>query len=295
MASPTVIASPHKRLLDRHTQKKLAGIGRVIMILLIMIIVVLPFYVAVLYSFRAPDAITANRLAWPEHPTFQNYLRVIFENESFLTGYKNSIINTLPTVVLLMVITSMASWVLARHETRFYNFMYAILTLGLLIPFQCFELPLYINWYNAGLVSTNIGFIVARAGLQISISLTAVTGFIKTVPRDLEQAAMMDGCNRFQCFWKVVFPLMTPINVTQLVLNTLFIWNDYSTSIILLRKKYSFTLTLAQIIYFNESMVTTMLNEAFAFFIMAMIPILILYLCMQKYIVSGITAGAVKG
>ncbi|MFR2868564.1 MAG: carbohydrate ABC transporter permease, partial [Oscillospiraceae bacterium] len=151
----------------------------------------------------------------------------------------------------------------------------------------------YINWYNAGLVSTNIGFIVARAGLQISISLTAVTGFIKTVPRDLEQAAMMDGCNRFQCFWKVVFPLMTPINVTQLVLNTLFIWNDYSTSIILLRKKYSFTLTLAQIIYFNEN--TTMLNEAFAFFIMAMIPILILYLCMQKYIVSGITAGAVKG
>ena len=145
MASSTVIASPHKRLLDRHTQKKLAGIGRVIMILLIMIIVVLPFYVAVLYSFRAPDAITANRLAWPEHPTFQNYLRVIFENESFLTGYKNSIINTLPTVVLLMVITSMASWVLARHETRFYNFMYAILTLGLLIPFQCFELPLYIN------------------------------------------------------------------------------------------------------------------------------------------------------
>lgn len=136
MASSTVIASPHKRLLDRHTQKKLAGIGRVIMILLIMIIVVLPFYVAVLYSFRAPDAITANRLAWPEHPTFQNYLRVIFENESFLTGYKNSIINTLPTVVLLMVITSMASWVLARHETRFYNFMYAILTLGLLIPFS---------------------------------------------------------------------------------------------------------------------------------------------------------------
>lgn len=166
MASSTVIASPHKRLLDRHTQKKLAGIGRVIMILLIMIIVVLPFYVAVLYSFRAPDAITANRLAWPEHPTFQNYLRVIFENESFLTGYKNSIINTLPTVVLLMVITSMASWVLARHETRFYNFMYAILTLGLLIPFQCFELPLYINWYNAGLVSTNIGFIIARAAYR---------------------------------------------------------------------------------------------------------------------------------
>ena len=126
-------------------------------------------------------------------------------------------------------------------------------------------------------------------GWSSIIYLAAIAG----IDQEQYEAARVDGCNRFQCFWKVVFPLMTPINVTQLVLNTLFIWNDYSTSIILLRKKYSFTLTLAQIIYFNEN--TTMLNEAFAFFIMAMIPILILYLCMQKYIVSGITAGAVKG
>ena len=144
-----------------------------------------------------------------------------------------------------------------------------------------------------GLVSTNIGFIIARSGLQISISMVAVTGFVKTVPRELEQAASIDGCNRFQTFWKVVFPLMTPINVTQLVLNTLFIWNDYSTSIILLREKDSKSLTLAQIQYFNGK--TTELNEAFAFFILAMIPILALYLLCQKYIISGITAGAVKG
>ena len=168
-----------------------------------------------------------------------------------------------------------------------------MLTLGLLVPFQCFVLPLYLNWYNAGLVSTNIGFIIARAGLQISISLTAITGFVKTVPRELEQAASIDGCNRFQLFWKIVFPLMTPINTTQLVLNTLFIWNDYSTAIILLREKESKTLTLAQIQYFNGK--TTELNEAFAFFILAMIPILALYLSCQRYIISGITAGAVKG
>lgn len=264
-----------------------------LVILLVVLVVVLPFYVAIVYSFRSINDITANRLAWPDTPTLVNYHNVIFNNEFFLTGYKNSIINTVPTVLLLMFITSMAAWVLARHNGRFYVFMYGLLTLGLLIPFQCFELPLYVNWYNAGLVSTNIGFIIARAGLQISISLVAVTGFIKTVPRDLEEASEIDGCNRFQCFWKVVFPLMTPINVTQLVLNCLFIWNDYSTSIILLRKKYSFTLTLAQISYFSE--VRTLLNEAFAFFVLAMIPILILYLCMQKYIIAGITAGAVKG
>ena len=289
----TAVSTENHLSLNRATKKKLSKASRNLLILLTMIVVLLPFYVAIVYSFRAPNVITVSRLTWPAHPTLENYYNVIFNNVSFLTGYKNSIINTIPTVVILMVFTSMAAWVLARYDTPFYRVMYAVLTLGLLIPFQCFELPLYINWYNAGLVSTNIGFIIARAGLQISISLTAITGFIKTVPRDLEDAASIDGCNRFQCFWQVVFPLMTPINVTQLVLNTLFIWNDYGTSIILLRKKEFFTLTLAQIVYFNEN--TSMLNEAFAFFILAMIPILILYLSMQKYIVSGITAGAVKG
>ena len=289
----TIVSTDNRLALRRNTKKKLGKTAQNLLILVTMIVVLLPFYVAIVYSFRSPSDITVNRLSWSDNPTLINYYNVIFNNDSFLTGYKNSIINTIPTVVILMVFTSMAAWVLARHDTPFYRVMYAILTLGLLIPFQCFELPLYINWYNAGLVSTNIGFIIARAGLQISISLTAITGFIKTVPRDLEDAASIDGCNRFQCFWRVVFPLMTPINVTQLVLNTLFIWNDYSTSIILLRKKESYTLTLAQIVYFNEN--TSMLNEAFAFFILAMIPILILYLSMQKYIVSGITAGAVKG
>lgn len=267
--------------------------AQILFISLVCLVVLLPFYVAVVYAFRSFDDIAIIRMAWPENPTLKNFYTVLFHNESFPVGYKNSIINTIPTVFLLMAITSMSAWVLARHETPFYLFMYTVLTLGLLIPFQCFELPLYVNWYDAGLVSTNIGFIIARAGLQISISLVAVTGFIKTVPRELEEAAQIDGANRFQTFWKVVFPLMTPINVTQLVLNCLFIWNDYSTSIILLRKKESFSLTLAQIVYFNEN--TSMLNEAFAFFILAMIPILVLYLCMQKYIISGITAGAVKG
>lgn len=277
----------------RKIQRQAGKVARVLLVCTVLVLVILPFYVAVLYAFRRSGDISANRLAWPASPTLDNFRVVIFENERFRTGFINSVINTIPTVALLMTITSMAAWVLARFETKFYNLLYSILTLGLLIPFQCYELPLYLNWHKMGMVSTHWGFIIARAGLQVSISLTAVTGFVKTVPRELEEAASIDGCSRFQLFWRVVFPLMTPINVTQLVLNTLFIWNDYSTSIILLRTKESQTLTLAQVVYFSENM--SLLNEAFAFFILAMLPILILYLTMQKYIVSGITAGAVKG
>lgn len=267
---------------------------RKLFVCLIVILVLIPFYVAILYAFKPATEITANRLAFTKTPTLENFRRVIFENPLFRIGLRNSLINTIPCVLILMACTSMAAWVLARFDHLLsYKILFGVLTLGLLVPFQCFVLPLYLNWYNAGLVSTNIGFIIARAGLQISISLTAITGFVKTVPRELEQAASIDGCNRFQLFWKIVFPLMTPINTTQLVLNTLFIWNDYSTAIILLREKESKTLTLAQIQYFNGK--TTELNEAFAFFILAMLPILALYLSCQRYIISGITAGAVKG
>lgn len=276
-----------------HRKKVLSSAARIVLVSILLILVLMPFYVAILYAFKPVNEVTANRLLFTQNPTLSNFKSVIFQNKFFLTGYRNSIINTIPTVLLLMAITSMSAWVLARNNGPVYNLLYLILSLGLLIPFQCFELPLFINWRNLGMDSTNIGFIIARSGLQISISLVAVTGFVKTVPRELEQAANIDGCNRFQTFWKVVFPLMTPINVTQLVLNSLFIWNDYSTSVILLRKAESKSLTLAQIQYFNGK--TTELNPAFAFFIMSMIPILTLYLICQKQIISGITAGAVKG
>ena len=276
-----------------HKQKVRRNIIRIIAVVFLLIVVMAPFYIVLLYAFRPATEIPINRLQFTATPTLENFRKVLFENELFSIGIKNSIINTIPCVILLMTFTSMAAWVLARNQTRGYSIIYAILSLGLLAPFQCFELPLFLNWYHWGLTSTNLGFIIARAGLQVSISLVAVTGFVKTVPRELEQAAGIDGCNRFQTFWKVVFPLMTPINVTQLVLNTLFIWNDFSTAVILLREKQSFTVTLAQIQYFNGK--TSELNEAFAFFIIAMIPILTLYLVCQKYIISGITAGAVKG
>lgn len=276
-----------------HRKKVFRSVLRVVLVLILLVVVLSPFYIALLYAFRPVNEITANRLVFTSNPTLENFRQVLFENELFPIGMKNSIINTVPCVLLLMMCTSMAAWVLARNETKVYNMIYAILSLGLLAPFQCFMLPLYLNWKSWGLTDTNIGFILARAGLQISISLIAVTGFVKTVPRELEQAAGIDGCNRFQSFWKIVFPLMTPINMTQLVLNSLFIWNDFGTAIILLRKRETFTVTLAQVQYFNGK--TSELNAAFAFFILVMIPILALYLSCQKFIISGITAGAVKG
>lgn len=259
----------------------------------VMILVISPFYISLVYALKESTDITVNRLAWPEHPTLNNFFRVIFENEQFLVGYKNSILTTIPSVLILMTATSMAAYVLARFSNRFYRGLYLLFISGILIPIQCIMLPLYLNFFNMGLTNSNLGFVIARTGLQIPISILVVTSFVKTVPLDLEEAAKIDGCGRFSMFWRIVFPLMKPVNATQLVLNTLFIWNDYTTAVILLRKPEARTLILAQMAYFNEY--TSELNLAFAFFILAMLPILLLYFCMQKYIVSGIMMGAVKG
>ena len=279
-----------------HRQQRRArilGIAKKIFCIALVLVTLIPFYISVIYSIKYKNEITINHLAWPKNPTVDNYIRVVTENEQFLVGFKNSILTTIPTIFLLMLVCSMAAWILARNGGRFYSYMYTIMTMGTLIPFQCIMLPLYLNMFKAGLVSTNLGFIIARSGLQVSISILVITSFVKTVPKELEQAAQIDGCGKFQTFWQIVFPLLKPINATQLVLNTVYVWNDYNTAVVLLRDKASRTLPLAQIIYFNEN--TAELNLAFAFFIMAMLPILILYFSLQKYVVSGVMAGAVKG
>lgn len=274
--------------------RRLTGrITKGIVCLILVAIVLIPFYISFIYSIKFKNEVALNRLAWPKNPTLENYFRVITENEQFLIGLKNSVLTTIPTILILMVVCSMVAWVLARNNTKFYNVMYTVFTMGTLIPFQCIMLPLYLNMFNADLVSTNYGFVIARSGLQISISVLVITSFVKTVPRELEEAASIDGCGKWKTFWTVIFPLLKPINATQLVLNTVYVWNDYNTAVVLLRDKSSRTLPLAQIVYFNEN--TAELNLAFAFFVMAMLPILILYFCLQKYVVSGIMAGAVKG
>lgn len=237
--------------------------SKVIIVLVIVAIIILPFYISLLYSIKEETDIAVNRLAWPKAPTLRNYVRVITENKQFVVGFKNSVLTTIPTVLILMITTSMASYVLARYQSRFYKFMYSLFLMGILIPFQCLMLPLFVNLHSLNLTSTPTGFIIARTGIQVSISVLVVTGFIKTVPRELEESAYIDGCNRFQIFWRIVFPLLKPVNVTQMVLNSLFVWNDYNVAIVILRERESQTLPLAQIIYFNEN--TAYLNLAFAF------------------------------
>lgn len=286
------VASAHRRGYLR--KKRLKNVMRVVSLILITILFVSPLYISFIYSLKTPEEMgKSNPLSLPDSFYLGNFIDVITKNDLFKTGFINSIICTVCIVLILTFITPMASYVIARGKRKVYSIAYYIFMMGILIPFQCIMFPEYINLKAVSLINTLPGFIIVRAGFQIGMCILIITNFVKSVPEELEEAASIDGASIFKTFWQIVFPLLKPITVTMLVINTLNSWNDYAVAVAILQSENKRTLPLVQLVYTSETGVEV--NLAFAFFSLCIIPVLILYLFTQRYIVSGIMSGAVKG
>jgi len=272
--------------------KSLKKIGIVFIKLLVSAIIVAPFYIALVYSVKSKQEIAFNRLKFPTMIHWDNFSRGI-EMSNFWVATKNSVISTIFGVIIITVICSMASYIIARKNTRFYNAMYYMFLGAILIPFQSIMTPLYIDLRKLGLVNSITGFTMTKIGFQIAFTILIVTGFVKTIPKELEESASIDGAGKYRTFWSIVFPLMKPIIFTSVILNSLNFWNDFQIAITILQQSAVRTLPLTQYYFFGENSIE--LGLAFAVFVLSMIPILILYFSLQKYIISGITSGAIKG
>jgi raffinose/stachyose/melibiose transport system permease protein len=270
----------------------LYGLAGIIFKALIALLIISPFYIAVIYSVKSKPEIAFNRLSFPTVIHWDNFTRGIAMSH-FFVAVKNSALSAVVTVIILTVICSMAAYIIARKNNRFYNTIYYIFLGAMIIPFQSIMTPLYINLRAFGLVNTLLGFILVKVGLQIAFTILIITGFVKSIPVELEEAAAIDGASQYRIFWRIVFPLMKPIILTSVVLNALNVWNDFQVSVVMLQKVSIRTISLTQFYFFGEN--SAELGLAFAVFVLSMIPILILYLTLQKYIISGITAGAIKG
>lgn len=259
---------------------------------LLMVIFMLPFYISVVYSFKTKSEIAFTGLALPTAIHLENYTKAI-EISGFFGAALNSLILTVCVVLLVVVTCSMAAYVIARGKGRFYSALFFISLGAILIPFQVVMLPLYVSLKNFGMLNTRLGLILAVSGFQVGYNIFIYTGFIKTVPVSIEEAARIDGCNRLESFWLVVFPLLKPIISTSIILNSLTAWNEFPISLIVAQKDHVRTLPLTQFYFFGQFSVE--LNLAFAAFTLSMIPIIALYVILQKYIVGGLMAGGVKG
>ncbi len=258
-----------------------------------------PIYIILTNSFKSRDEMYANALALPKNFSLGYYLDAMGRLD-FLTAFKNSLILTVVSVVLLVILCAMASWMLARSNGKVSKLIYAVLILTMLIPFQTLMMPLMQEMNNitkatglqmkdslGGLIFMYLGF---GAGMGIFLGY----GFVKgSIPKSLEEAAIIDGCNTWQLFWHVVFPTMKPVLITLAILDVIWIWNDYLLPSLTLRSQANQTIPIGAQMFFGQY--TIEWNLAMAALMLTIIPVIIFYLCAQKHIVKGVAAGAVKG
>ncbi len=257
-----------------------------------------PMYIMVINSFKGRDEIFTDTLGLPKSFDFSYYLKAI-ETMKFDRALLNSLIVTIASILLIIAFSSMAAWALVRSKSRLANIILYVFVVTMLVPFQAVMIPLmqYMsNWkieaINFQMIDSFYGLIFMYIGFGSSLSIFLYHGFIKGIPRSLEEAAMIDGCNRFQVFWKIVFPSLKPINVTVAILNVIWIWNDYLLPSLVLRNPDLRTIPLSTFYFFGEF--TIQWNLAMAGLVLTIIPVIIFYLFSQRYIIKGVMAGAVK-
>ncbi len=274
------------------TVKRMYSIGQGILKLCVTLLMICPFYLAFCYSFKSKEEIAKTGLGFPKTFYLENF-KVAMERTNFIRPLALTLILTLVGTFILIIICSMGAYVISRRKSKIYTCFYLLVTLTILVPFHAYMLPLYLMLNKWGLINTLTGFTLAKVGSQAGFSIIIIMGFVKSIPFDIEEAACIDGCGVFRRFYLVVLPLMKPILLTSVIINALDIWNEYAMGVVVLRKPEMFTLPLLQQTFFGQYHID--LGQAFAIFSISMLPILIIYLFLQKYIISGIVMGGVKG
>ena len=273
------------------TKNRILNAVRILALSFLAIICLAPFYVAICYAFKSKVDFAKTKLAFPKSLYMGNFVDALHVR-NFFDSVRNSAVVAILMVIIIILFCSSGAYIIARKNNRFYNAIYYVFQLVILIPFQTVMFPLYKELSSIGALNTLWGLCLAQAGVNVGYYVFLYTGFIKNVPISLEEAAFIDGCNRYQTFFYVVFPLLKPITMTSIVLSFLASWNDFIISMIICQKLERRTLPLMQFYFFGEY--SANVSVAFAASLIAMVPAVVIYFCAQKYIVAGMTAGAVK-
>lgn len=257
-----------------------------------MIVILYPFYLTIITALKTPQESSQSFFSFPQSFYLGNFVNVL-QKANYFVFFRNSAVVTLVSVFLIMVLIPMCSYAIARNmEKRYYKTMYFYLLAGIFVPFQVIMVPLV--KYLSKLNLCNIpGLIIMCVTLASSQGVFLLVNYIRSVPRDLEEAAYIDGCGTVKAYVKIVLPMIRPILATIFVLNALWVWNDFQMPLLILNQSQDmWTLPLFQ--YNFKSQYSFDYNLAFASYLIAMIPVLIAYACAQKHIVSGLAQGAVK-
>ena len=258
-----------------------------------------PIYIILANSFKSRDEMYANPLGMPVKFSLEYYSGAM-EKMNFLRAFGVSLVITIVSVAIIVVLCAMAAWMMARSDGKLSKAIYYTLILTMLIPFQTLMMPLMQEMNSLEkllgiqIKDTIGGLIFMYIGFGAGMGVFMFYGFVKgSLPRTLEEAAIIDGCNTWQRFWRVVFPLMKPTIITLVILDVIWIWNDYLLPSLTLKSASNRTIPIGTQIFFGQY--TIEWNMAMAALMLTIIPVVVFYLCAQKHIVKGVAAGAVKG
>lgn len=265
-----------------------------VIITIMSIYTLAPLFLLVINSFKSHSEIITNPLALPTSVNFSFILNAM-ERINFFKAFFITLGITFASVSIIVVVSSLAAWILVRRKSIISSVVFFILVSAMLIPFQAIMFPLISFMDTLGLKNIP-GIIIMYGGFGVSLSVFLYHGFIKGIPQDIEEAAVIDGANPFQLFFKIVFPLLQSVTVTVVILNTMWVWNDYLLPFLVIGNSANKTLTLE--LFFARMLSGQFGNPwelIFPAVLVSVIPIIILFLILQKHIVKGISSGAVKG
>jgi raffinose/stachyose/melibiose transport system permease protein len=261
--------------------------------MIILVIYLLPLVLMVTNSFKSYGEVMLNALSLPEAFTFDNFKKV-FETMDYPKAFFNTFVITLIGVSGIIVMGSMAGYKLARTKTKLSKYVFLYCIMPMMIPFQSFMITLVQVSKGMHLTNSVLGITVVYWGLGAPMAIFLYQGFAKSIPLELEEAAIIDGCNQFQLFTQIIFPLLKSVTAAVIVVNAMWVWNDFLLPLLVLgTDKKNQTLQLAAYSFMGQYKMEW--QNIMGAAILIIIPALIIYLIFQKHIIKGMIAGAVKG
>lgn len=277
-------------------RKKVSHFLTTALLIILFLAFIFPFLLVIINVFKTKGDIMSNPLALigAHGFTLKNFPEAM-KKMNFVTSFTNSIIVTVTSTIFTILLASMAAFVIVRNKWKACNLLFAAMIASMVIPFQVLMIPL-VSLYGGvfGILNSRITLILMHVGFSLSMATFMFHGSIHTnIPLELEEAALIDGCSRWETYWKIVFPLLKPTIATVAIIDAMAFWNDYLLPSLVLGRKELYTIPIATQVFYGTY--STDIGLVMAALLLAMLPILILYLFLQRYIVEGVTSGAVKG
>ncbi|MDD6658517.1 MAG: carbohydrate ABC transporter permease [Eubacteriales bacterium] len=275
--------------------KKMTNNAIFTLLSILSVIFLIPIIIVFINSFKSRIYISNEPLKLPNSETFvgfENYINGITSSD-FFSAFLRSLFITVVSVVLIVLFASMAAWYIVRVNSKVTKTIYYLLVFSMIVPFQ---MVMYTMTYvtNKANLDNIFGITLVYLGFGAGLSVFMLCGFIKSIPLEIEEAAMIDGASPIQTFFTVVFPMLKPTAITVAILNTMWIWNDYLLPYLVLGSDDK-TIPVAIQLAMQGAYGSTDYGGFMAMLVLAIVPIIIFYIFCQKYIIKGVVAGAVKG